>query len=527
MPKSKLDKAKLRIDEANQLMENGDQTAARKILESIVIEFRNSNSPTITNAKTKLNNLIKAAHQAGKCFYSGVVELLHLENQNKGIIAQLNRAYDYKEENSIFTFCLQMKVALKVIHESRRSETNLAIESRMMQLLNEYQNTAQTQLSADLTAEVIKASNSNNGLIFTAFEDDKSKEMYLQRLHEKGFYRLTTVREIMQQGDILLLRQFIDIKDNVLNYDNDGFSPIHYLLVYADKFGKHFEIALKILLDKGEMINRKTIFGLTALHMLCMTPNQVADPVNLAKILLDNGCSVNEESTAGITPLCFATRSKHDSKDVVHTDLVKYLVDSGAHINLKVIDSQGEELVEKEGLFDYLIEERNIPGLNALLQANAALGITFQIPRELIRQLDAKDAVVISFFNGKFADKSDPVFRGFKNAITTEEELVDAYLNKKVSLDFVVQIQTRIEKIKDPSISDAELTRRMTQLKEHLTRGTAHIDEQNEIEGMVKFYLAKNNTEEACLLVEKLIANMQAYAGEAPDRAGQPTLSRK
>lgn len=527
MPKNKLDKTKLRIEEANKLIENGDQTAARRMLERVVLEFRNSNSPTITNAKTKLNNLIKAAHRAGKCFYSGVVELLHLENQSKGIIAQLNQAYEYKDGNNIHNFCALMSSALKSMQKCRKSQTNLAIETRMIQLLNEFQNTGEAQFSADLSAKVLKATNSKTGVIFMAFEDDESKGMYLQRLREKGFHQLATTKEIMQQGDVALLQQFIDITDNVLDYDNNGFSPIHYLLMYADKFGKEFETALKILLEKGEIINRKTTSGLTALHILCSTHNQVADPVSLAKILINNGCSVNEESTAGITPLYFATASELALKNGVHIDLVKYLVDSGAHTDLNVTDSQGEKRLQKNRLFGCLVVQKNIPGLNALLQANAAVGINFQIPPELIRQLDAKNGVVISFFNGKLVDKRNPIFRGFKNSITNQEELGAAHLENKVSLDFIVQIETRIEKAKNPYISDVELTHSMTQLKEELTRANALIAERKQIEDRVKFILeSEENIGEIPFLLKEYIAKLQPYKDEIAE-SSLPTLSRK
>jgi ankyrin repeat protein len=98
----------------------------------------------------------------------------------------------------------------------------------------------------------------------------------------------------------------------------------------------------KILLAAGADVNQQTAYGWTAL--LTATQNR---HYTLALYLLDHGADVNLANAGGWTPLYLATDNRNieggdyptRTPDIDHFEFIKKLLDKGANVNARAIDS--------------------------------------------------------------------------------------------------------------------------------------------------------------------------------------------
>lgn len=92
-------------------------------------------------------------------------------------------------------------------------------------------------------------------------------------------------------------------------------TPLHVSVTKSNK------AVIKMLLQKGAIVNAKTKYEKTALHIAAEHAKYEA-----VKILLEYGADVNSKTDDGITPLHLADKGHH-------LEIVKYLIQFGADVN--------------------------------------------------------------------------------------------------------------------------------------------------------------------------------------------------
>ncbi len=151
---------------------------------------------------------------------------------------------------------------------------------------------------------------SSGGGLETGFDDDAGG-------HKLFMY--------IKNGDITKVRSEFT-KDNININNNQGFTPLHYAIIY-----KKIDIA-KVLIDKGADINKKDNSGRTPLNVAIFY--NITDESLLDKLIDDN--TIKMKDNYGISPLGRAMINENNTN-------IKYLTSEGS-----IIDSDENEEVSKE-----------------------------------------------------------------------------------------------------------------------------------------------------------------------------------
>ena len=162
-------------------------------------------------------------------------------------------------------------------------------------------------------------------------------------------------------------------------------------LIYAARTGR-IETA-KVLLDNGADVNQVSRYGWTPL--LAATQNR---NYQMGKFLLDNGADVNIANKGGWTNLYLATDNRNveggdyptREPDMDHLEYIKILLDAGADVNARLIESTETRTVftnqwlDEEGATAFLraSQSGDVPLMRLLLEygadphINTELGVT-------------------------------------------------------------------------------------------------------------------------------------------------------
>lgn len=247
--------------------------------------------------------------------------------------------------------------------------------------------------------------------------DKKTARAIQSKLEDKGIEILRTPFQILATHNPTTLLTYMLLSRHKINaVDKDGFAPIHHLCTtYKDL--NSFITSFRILVQYGADIHVGDKAGRTILHlMLQIAKDQPLEEMEtIIAYLLSQGLDPNALTTSGSTTLASAAKSGKPS-------LVQLLNEAGASVDFKGV---------KNALFDWFAFNKDIAALNCLMQGDAAFAVHFELPQDLLSQLDAGNGIVIGFINGISAEdlKQHPDHKidGFRSAITDLREVIALY----------------------------------------------------------------------------------------------------
>ncbi|XP_062582385.1 putative ankyrin repeat protein RF_0381 [Saccostrea cucullata] len=146
------------------------------------------------------------------------------------------------------------------------------------------------------------------------------------------------------------------------SFDDPRNGTIAFLIHHLER--RKYKVA-EFLVENGINVNQKKEDGNTALHIICEMESSFQEgPLTLVQKLLAAGCSVEEVNNAGETPLLVAIRTyyRYPYGQTWKTDLIKYLLDNGADINVQFPDKKKSTLL-------YAIESHDIEMTKLMLNA--------------------------------------------------------------------------------------------------------------------------------------------------------------
>ena len=157
--------------------------------------------------------------------------------------------------------------------------------------------------------------------------------MNFNKLYE-SIFQPASKREVEERKNMMEIEKFKDwMKENGIKYKEDSKGNLVDVVIdnlYKDEdaylhFASQYNRInmVKLLLDKGADVNKKTEYGKTPLHYAC-----IGDNLDMAKFLIDNGADVNAKDDNGETSLHIISKQYGSN-----TELIKLLIDNGADIN--------------------------------------------------------------------------------------------------------------------------------------------------------------------------------------------------
>lgn len=283
--------------------------------------------------------------------------------------------------------------------------------------------------------------------------DAKVQAELKAKLNGKGITLLETVEQILKTrnfGTIYLYLFTKYTRANINALDNEGFAPIHHLFTTYHN-AANFIQTLNILINMGADLSCKDKNGRTLLHLMLQLAKTEPDNEDLflaIAVLLKKGANPNAELNNGLTPMYFAALTGNPM-------YVSLLTNQDATVDLKG---------RRGGLFEMLAFKKDIASLNCLMQGDAAYGVQFTLPNELLMNLDAGSGVVLAFINGKFVDELRANLPGFQNAITSIEQALGCYIAGDFSKeDFTFFLRKSI-KFEEPNADEKTIQDKTSQV---------------------------------------------------------------
>jgi hypothetical protein len=147
------------------------------------------------------------------------------------------------------------------------------------------------------------------------------------------FHNRTPLGEAVRTRNSTIVKLLLDHGANANQRDAEGFTPLHRASEVPDN-----ATIIRLLIRKGVNVDAKTRpnvsywdYELTALHIAAYRNN-----IENVRTLVDIGkAKVNLKSGEWNTPLHKAIRPSHGTRTGLDENIVQFLIDRGAHINVK------------------------------------------------------------------------------------------------------------------------------------------------------------------------------------------------
>ncbi|KAL6636217.1 ankyrin repeat-containing domain protein [Neocallimastix sp. 'constans'] len=202
------------------------------------------------------------------------------------------------------------------------------------------------------TTPLFNACSSGNENLVKYLIEQKGAD--INKVSNKG---ITPIFNACLSGNENLVKYLIGLGADINKECISGETPLFYACS-----GKNEDLVKYLIEEKGADINKENDYGQTSLFDACESGNE-----NIVKYLIENGADINKENERWETPIFSACLSRNEN-------LIKYLIEQGADLNRE--DEEGETVLSSvyswgnEKLMKYIIEyDTNIDINEELLKA--------------------------------------------------------------------------------------------------------------------------------------------------------------
>ena len=476
---------------AEKLEQSGRQEEAIKIYLNVAARHPSTNSPIINACKRRVDQLLKERDgeiKSLKQFYSRLKQL-------KSVRKAVAKAKRLQTAGQLEAYGDKLAEILK-----RHSSFNHPIMKTIQNAYDEY--LAQSIVS---WLDTLKQLGIEHAAVVPPTLANLSEEHYFDIVKKSGYAVCRTPKEIIRTGKLPLIRSMYLFMPNCNEFDAEGLKPIHHFIIAG--INEDSEQILKALLSTGLTIDERNAKGHTPLQMLAMISPLMRPEaaIAMAKLLIQNGADVNAvNSKSPATVLYYATQG-----DRVNLPFVKTLIEQGAATKLSDVE---------DGLVHCLANSASagghgLAGLNALLQLNQVLVVSFKIRPDLVPQLNAGEGIVFALINGEFVNPSLKNFRGFKQAIVGVEGMANAFTTKQFTIGELKAVYRIVEQKKDPLKDKATIEVELNAFCEELVRGQERMDAQTALMNKIQ---ASSRRGDTSLMLSQVNSFMEQFSEGFP-----------